>query len=145
MSATSEFRIEGRRFEVARLAPEDACTGFEVLGRAVGPAAVVLLIGDKPDVPALMQALVSNASKLSTLLGLFLPKSKFDRSNNGIFVDLKPFADEVFGGRLDVLIAFVVQAVRAEYATFLGGAPALAELLAQFGGSSSASPTAPTA
>lgn len=145
MSTTSSFTIEGRRFEVSRLSPEDACAGFEVLGRAFGASAVALLIGEKPDPVGLMQGLVNNASKLSVMLGLFLPKAKFDRGNNGILVDLKPFADEVFGGRLDVLIAFVVQAVRAEYATFLGGSPALVELVAAFGVSSSESPTAPTA
>jgi hypothetical protein len=44
---------------------------------------------------------------------------------------------------MDVLVAFLVQAVRAEYTCFLGGSNALGPLLAAFA-KPSKSPTAPT-
>jgi len=149
---TSEFSIEGRRFEVRRLSPEDACLGVETLGKTLGPAAAEFFLGDELDFKSLTPAqlakliipLIKNASGLSALLKLFAPVSKFDRGGNGILVDLKPFTDEVFGGRLDVLLVFLVNAVRAEYAVFLGGGGALVPFLEQVVGKS-ASPTAPTA
>lgn len=144
MSPT-EFELEGTRFELKRLSPEDACMGLQVLGQALGPAAVAVLGGEAPDYGAILQALLTQASKAYDLLKLFAPRAKFDRSNNGSMVDLKPFVGDVFGGRIDLMIAFLVHAVRAEYACFLSGDNALAPLLAQLGGSASASPTEPTA
>lgn len=149
----SEFTIEGRRFEVRRLSPEDACLGVELLGKLLGPAAYELFCGEKVDLETLTSEqlmplilpLIKNASGMSGLLKLFLPVSKFDRSNNQVLVELKPFVDEVFGGRLDVLIAFLVNAVRAEYTVFLGGGGGtLIPLLEQAVGRSP-SPKAPTA
>lgn len=159
MSATAEFKIEGRRFEVSRLGPDETCQGLEVLGRVLGPAALQVLSAPeegeatdesaagtkpKPNYAAILQALLVNASQIAVLLKLFAPRAKFDRANNGILVELQPFTDEVFGGRVDLMIAFLFHAARAEYGCFLGGGSALASLLAQAGGSSSASPPAPT-
>ncbi len=144
MSSPTEFELEGRRFELKRLSPDDACQGLEVLGRALGPAAATVLAGGPPDYAAILQALVTQAGQLSVLLKLFAPRAKFDRSSNGVMIDLKPFTGEVFEGRLDLLIAFLVHAVRAEYASFLSGTGALGQLLEQLGGSVSPSPTEPT-
>jgi len=149
---TSEFSIEGRRFEVRRLSPEDACLGVETLGKTLGPAAAEFFLGGEIDfanltpaqVTKLVIPLIANATGLAALLKLFAPVSKFDRAGNGVLVELKPFIDEVFGGRLDVLLVFLVNAVRAEYAVFLGGGGALVPFLEQVVGKS-ASPTAPTA
>jgi hypothetical protein len=142
--AATEFELEGKRFEVKRLSPDDACLGLEVLGRALGPAAAAVLGSGTPDYGAILQALVTQASQLSRLLALFAPRSKFDRSGSGTMIELKPFLDEVFGGRIDLLIAFLVHAVRAEYACFLGGSGALAQLMAELGANGSPSPSAPT-
>jgi len=148
------FDLEGRRFEVQALAPEDSCLGLEILGKALGPALASTLsgiepgmsveeIGAKLDLSAIVPALVGQASQLSALLRLFLPRAKFDRAGNGNLVDLKLFTDEVFGGRIDLLIAFLVHAVRAEYTCFLGGSNALGPLLAGLGNTSK-SQAAPT-
>lgn len=150
----TEFELEGRRFEVKALAPEDSCLGLEILGKALGPALLSTLsgvtadmsveeIGARIDMTQLVASLVGQASQLSALLRLFLPRTKFDRQSNGNLVDLKLFTEEVFGGRIDVLIAFLVHAVRAEYTCFLGGGSALGPLLAAFA-KPSKSPTAPT-
>jgi hypothetical protein len=141
--ASTEFELEGRRFEVRRLSTDDACLGLEVLGRALGPAAAAVIGSGDPDYGLILQSLLTQASQLSKLLALFAPRTKFDRGNNGALVDLKPFLDEVFGGRIDLIIAFLVHAVRAEYACFLAGKGALADLVAQLGVSPSPSPTAP--
>ncbi len=145
--APTEFELEGKRFEVRRLSPDDACLGLEVLGKAIGPAAAQILggraEGEAPDFGAILQALLSNASQLSVLLKLFAPRTKFERGGHGM-VDLKSFTDELFAGRIDLLIAFLTHAVRAEYAFFFAGNSALVGLLAELGGSVSASPTAPT-
>ena len=150
----TEFEIEGRRFEVKALAPEDSCLGLEILGKLLGPAMASALtgvtaemsveeIGARLDLGSLITSLVGQASQLSALMRLFVPVSKFDRAGNGNLVELKLFTAEVFGGRIDLLVAFLVQAVRAEYTCFLGGSSALAQLLAAFA-KPSKSPTAPT-
>jgi hypothetical protein len=64
-------------------------------------------------------------------------------------VELKLFVSEVFGGRIDLTLAFLVHAVRAEYACFLGGSSALGPLVAQLvaqaqAANASKSPTAAT-
>jgi hypothetical protein len=144
MSAATEFELEGRRFEVKRLSVDSACRGLEVLGKALGPAASQVLGGGTPDYGAILQALVTQASQLSVLLNLFATRAKFDRGNNGVMVELMTFTDEVFGGRVDLIIAFLVHAVRAEYASFLSGSGALGQLLEQLGGSDLPFPKAPT-
>lgn len=151
MTAPTEFTIEGTRFEVRRLSPEDACLSLELVSKALGPAALAVFAakgkddgaGDS-DLANIFTALLSNASQISALLKLFLPLAKFDRGGNGILVELKPFAGEVFGGRVDKMIAFVAHSVRAEHACFLGGANALGELFQQLTGSAFSFPTAPT-
>lgn len=157
-----QFDIEGQRFEVKRLSPEDACLSVEIIGKSLGPAllavfeipqGVIAALGTpeglgNPEVvkflAPILTTLVSNASQVGQLLRLFLPGAKFDRAGNGQLVELKPFQDEVFGGRTDKVLSFVVQCVRAEHACFLGGRNALGELFRQLVGSGSASPTAPT-
>jgi hypothetical protein len=150
----TEFEIEGRRFQVKALAPEDSCLGLEILGKLLGPAMLSALtgvtaemtaeeIGERLNVGSLVASLVGQASQLAALLKLFAPVTQFDRANNGNWVDVKLFTGELFGGRMDVLVAFLVQAVRAEYTCFLGGSNALGPLLAAFA-KPSKSPTAPT-
>lgn len=152
MIPATEFELEGRRFEVKRLSPDDACLGLEVLGKVLGPAAYEVLAArggegedgqaPTPNYGAILQALLTNAGQIAVLLKLFAPRTKFDRSSNGTLIELKPFVEEVFAGRVDLMIAFLIQALRAEYACFLGGSGALASLAA-LGGSKSASPTVP--
>jgi hypothetical protein len=152
----TDFELEGRRFEVKRLTPDDACLGLELLGTALGPALSTLLLAKasgegaegedlKIDFAALLQSLLTQASKISALVKLFAPRSKFDRGGNGVLVELKPFIGEVFEGRIDLMIAFLVHAVRAEYSSFLAGNNALAALLPKPAASASKSPPAPTA
>lgn len=132
----TDFELEGQRFEVQRLKIDDACLGLEVLGRALGPAAsAVLGLGSavdgeaaKPDYGAILQALLTQASQASALLKLFAKVSKFDRLGDGNMVALTPFLEDVFGGRLDLMVAFLVRSAKAEFASFLDGG-ALAALI----------------
>ena len=144
MASTTDFEVEGLRFEVRPLSVDDACLSLELLGKALGPAAMEVLGGEAPDFGKILTALLSNASQVSGLLKIYAAVSKFDRAGNGVMVDLKPFVGEVFGRRLDLAVAFLAQAVRAEHAYFLGGPNALAALLPQLSATASSSPTAPT-
>lgn len=149
----TEFELEGRRFEVQRLTPEDACMGIEVLGKALGPALSTLLLskaeGEEEaeiDWASLLSSLLSQASQVMVLVKLFAPVTKFDRNQNGSLVDLKPFLrgrGEIFEGRVDLMVAFLVHAVRGEYAAFLAGSNAIAALLPKAPASGSGSPTEP--
>jgi len=151
----TEFELEGRRFEVQRLSPEDACMGIEVLGKALGPALSTLLLsraeGDEEaevDWAGLLNSLLSRASQVMVLVKLFAPGTKFDRNQNGSMVELKAFLrgrGEIFEGRVDLMLAFLVHAVRGEYASFLAGSNALAALLPKAPATDSGSLTEPAA
>jgi hypothetical protein len=144
MVEPTQFELEGRRFEVKRLSPDDACLSLELIGKALGPAAIAVLGGEAPDYGKVLTALLSNASQISGLLKLFAPAAKFDRAGNGTMVELKPFVSDVFAGRVDLMVAFLAHCVRAEHSCFLGGPNVLAELLQQMTASASESPRAPT-
>ena len=139
MSATTEFELEGMRFEVKRLSPDDACLGLEVLNRAIGPALIKLFLSrsTEPETPpptapasdvegeappdstvptisnellaSLAQSLLSQASQISVLVNLFAKRTKFDRLRNGRMVELKPFLD-IFEGRVDLMVAYLFHA-----------------------------------
>jgi hypothetical protein len=158
---TTEFELEGRKFAVQSLEPDDSCKGLEVLGKALGPAALLAFAGsasedgeepaeEKPlDYGALLQAMISQASQIGVLLKLFAPRARFDRANNGNMVQLKEFVSEVFGGRIDLTLAFLVHAVKSEYGCFLAGSNALGPVVAQLvaqaqAANASKSPTAAT-
>ena len=155
MSAT-EFELEGIRFEVKRLSLEDTCASLEILGKVLGPVALEVLsskdMGAAPPAALYAQLLstfLSHASQIAVLLKIFAPYSRMNRKMDGTYggammVDLKPFMGDVFGGRIDLMVAFLVNAVRAEHACFLGGTNALEQLLVQLAGSTSKSPTGPT-
>lgn len=159
--AETEFEVEGTRFVVKRLDTDAACLSLEIVAKALGPAIstvfsmdpeVLASIGSEgedgkalgPILSSVLGALLANASQISALFKLFLPGTKFDRAGNGILVELKPFVGDVFGGRVDKMIAFLAHAIRAEHACFLGGGNALSGLLRQLTANGSGSPTAPT-
>lgn len=106
------FDVEGIRFEQRRLGVNAACEGADIF-TAPGEMA-----------------------KMAKFLRLFAPVCKVSRCADGAFaiggnmVDLKTFANDVFEGRLEVLIAFVAKATEFEYGAFLAlarGAQAAAE------------------
>lgn len=107
------FDVEGIRFELRRLSVDDACTGVDAL------------TGD------------GQMSKFSKLLKLFAPRCKVSRNADGSFgiggamVDLKPFAEELFAGRLDLLTAFMSLAIDFEFGAFLATAAARVQAAAE--------------
>jgi hypothetical protein len=149
--STTEFELEGRTFTVESLGLDETFVGLEVFGRVAGPAISAYLLRDesKPEesaadlgklLGALIQAALLNASQIPKLLRLFVKDARFDRSRDGKMVKLEPFLDEVFGGRVELVVAFLAPCVRAEYGSFLDG-DGLASLLSQAGFSSPSAPT----
>ncbi len=102
--STHEFEVEGVRFELTSLTVDDACAGVDLLTSAEGMAKMCKL--------AKMFAGVAKVSRT--------PDGKFEIG--GAMVAMKPFLEDVFRGRLDLLLAFVEQAVKAEYGSFLARA-----------------------
>lgn len=102
--STHLFEIEGIRFELRTLKVDDACSGMDLMNAD------------------------DSMAKMSKLLKLFAPYCKVSRNGDGTFeggalmVPLKDFADDLFGGRLDLLIRFNTEAVNLEYGSFLGKA-----------------------
>ena len=138
--ARTQFECDGVAFDVGRLNLNDACNVLELLSRVLGPALSQL----QANPTSALTALLGQASQIPRLLALFAPVAKFWRDQNGMpcaesssaggaLVDLKPFLEQVFAGRLDLACAFLAECVRNEYATFLAsaGSGALAQLLAK--------------
>lgn len=102
--AAAEFEVEGVRFELTPLPVDDACAGVD------------LLAGD------------GGMAKMAKLARMFAGVCKVSRQPDGRFeiggamVPMKPFVEDVFRGRLDLLMGFVEQAVRSEYGSFLAKA-----------------------
>ena len=128
MAKTHEFEVEGIRFELSHLSVDDACHGLEVLSKTLGPAIQKLadVAEDEARGRELVLALSAQASHAATLVKLFAPVCKVSRSNDGTYIDgerlvaLKPFINDCFAGRVDLLMAFLFEAVQFEYAAFLG-------------------------
>lgn len=130
------FECDGVSFEQDHLDVDAACEGLELLAQILGPA-VEGLTDDKVDLGATLAGALSRSTKLAPLMRLFAGVCKVSRTSDGKYetggnmVDLKPFAKTVFKGRLDLLMAFLVECAKFEYGRFLDGGGALAGLVAQ--------------
>ncbi len=104
MAEPVRFEIEGVHFELTSLPVDDACCGVDLLNSADG------------------------AAKMAKLARLFASVCKVSRTKDGNFsadgtmMAMKPFFEDLFRGRLDLLIEFVGKAVQAEYGNFLARA-----------------------
>jgi hypothetical protein len=141
--ATHQFEIEGIRFELTNLSVDDSCAGLEVLAKALGPAidqlGAAVAESDSAAGRVLVKSVLGNAGQAAALLKTFAPRAKVSRSKDGthaggsLMVGLGPEANAVFAGRVDLLLAFLFEAVQFEYAAFLsaltGGGGALADRL----------------
>ena len=140
MGAT-EFELDGRRFEVKSLGIDESCAGLELFGRVAGPAIAAALLDGQTNLGAVIQAALSNASQLAKLLRMFAKHARYDRLQDGNMVALTPFVDDVFAGRLELMLGFLAPCVKAEFGSFLAG-DGLQALLTQMGLSSPPAPTA---
>lgn len=128
MAKTHEFEVEGIRFELSHLSVDDACAGLETLSNTLAPAFAKLQgIEDTAERErTLILAVAGQARNAAVLLKVFAPACKVSRSNDGMYaggdrmVALKPFLNEAFEGRVDLVMAFLVEAVQFEYGAFLG-------------------------
>lgn len=121
--ARTQFECDGVTFDVGRLNLNDSCKGLELLSKILGPAIVAAPGG----LHAAELALFTQASRIPELLALFAPVVKVHRNNDGepcladagTLVDLKPFLEQVFAGRLDLACAFIAECVKNEFGTFM--------------------------
>lgn len=103
MAQPVTFEVEGVRFELTPLPVDDACVGMDLLT-------------------------AEGMTKISKLARMFATVTKISRTPAGAFeaggsmVDLKPFVDDAFRGRLHLMVAFVERAVKVEYGDFLARA-----------------------
>jgi hypothetical protein len=121
--ATHQFEIEGIRFELKHLSVDDSCAGLETLAKTLGPAIESF---DGVKAKALIVKIAAQAGSLAVLLKLFAPAAKVSRNADGTFaggdlmLPLKTEANAVFAGRVDLLVAFLFEAIQFEYGAFLG-------------------------
>ncbi len=135
--ARTQFECDGVTFDVGRLNLNDSCKGLELLAKVLGPA--ISQLQENPT--SALTALLSQASQIPAMLALFAPVSKvwrnadgaFGAADAGLLVDLKPFVEQAFAGRLELACMFLAECVRLEYAAFLSSVSTgqLAQLLAK--------------
>ena len=135
--ARAQFECDGVAFDVGRLNLNDSCKGLELLTKVLGPAVNAASGGQQ----AATIALLGQAGQIPAMLALFAPVAKVWRDAAGIpgtvdcgtLVDLKPFVEQVFAGRLELACAFLAQCVRNEFGPFLRSVStgALAQALAE--------------
>lgn len=100
----ADYTIDGVTFAQDALSVDDACAGIDLLSHDGGMAKMGLL--------AKSFATVTKVSRTKD--------GRFDSS--GDMVPMKAFVNDVFRGRLDLLVAFVERAVQVEYGAFLAKA-----------------------
>ena len=125
--ATHQFEIEGIRFELTNLSVDDSCAGLEMMAKAIGPAIEQIGAGsgEASVGRAMAQSVLGNARQAAALMRVFAPGTKVSRGKDGthaggaLMVGLGPEANAVFAGRVDLLMAFLFEAVQFEYGAFL--------------------------
>jgi hypothetical protein len=69
---------------------------------------------------------------LPELLDLFSVRTKFQRAASGdMWIALGPALEDVFSGRPDLTVQFLVECVKGEYGGFLVGNGPLAQMVAK--------------
>jgi hypothetical protein len=132
-----EIPIGDHKFQVSRLKVKDSLRGLRLVGKVLLPALAEAHAAPDGHLGGAVARVVEGLDCLPELLDLFVPVTKYF-SALGSFAPLAPCVDDVFGGRPDQVVQFLVEVVQLEYGAFLAAGGPLAGLLAM------ATPTSPT-
>lgn len=130
-----EFELDagdGRtlKFQVSRLKVKASLAGLRLVGKVLLPA-----LGEAAGAPAgQLGAAISRAVEgldcLPELTDLFAVVTKVPSPTNpDAWVGLSPFIEDVFGGRPDLVLDYLVNCCQAEYGNFWRGDGQVAQML----------------
>lgn len=113
-----QFELDGTPFQLKRLGVKASLKGLKMVSGTLLPAIADAVGAEEGSLGGAVARVVEGLDCLPELLDLFTPAATFTRAE-GQTVELKPFLEDVFGGRPDVTVAFLVACVRNEYGRFL--------------------------
>ncbi len=129
------FEIDGTTFYLRHLKPKQSLRGLNLVTTILLPALAEGATAAEGSLGNAAERVVGGLSCLPELLDLFVPAGEFTDANRANPTDLQPFIDDVFQGRPDVMLAYLVHGIKHEYERFLDGS-ALQTLAAAMGMSS---------
>jgi hypothetical protein len=133
----SDFEVEGYdfKFQVGNLKVLTSLKIFKRLAKTLFPAVVSALEAEQRGqlVGPALKDVVSDLDCLDELLDAFVAVSKYTGPDRPNPTELKPFVENVFGGRPDLMLSFIVKAVQGEFGAFLKGNGPFASLMAKAG------------
>lgn len=129
--STTPFEIGEYQLTVRRLKVKDSLRGLRLVGKVLLPALAEAHSAPAGQVGNAVAKAIEGLDCLPDLLDLFSPVTKYTGPNRPNPTDLGPLVDEVFGGRPDLVVEYLVKSVQQEYGAFLVGGGPLAKLWGQ--------------
>jgi hypothetical protein len=129
--STQEFELEGTSFRVERLKVKASLAGLKLVGKVLLPALAEAHSAPPGQVGAAVEKAVEGLDCLPELLDLFAPRTKFQKPGVDLWIALPTAVDDVFEGRPDLTVQYLVKCVQGEYGSFLAGSGPLAQLAAK--------------
>lgn len=131
--AVTSFKVGDHTYQVGRLKVKDSLRGLKLIGKVIAPALAAGASAPEGGIGDAIAKAVDGLDCLPELLDLFVPVSKFV-GPTGSPTELGAFVEDHFGGRPDLCIEFLAQAVKQEYAGFLrasGASGLLGQMMAK--------------
>jgi hypothetical protein len=139
---TTPIEISEYTLTVSRLKVKDSLKGLRLVGKVLLPALAEAHSAPSGQVGNAIQRAVEGLDCLPDLLDLFVAVTQWTSPARSAPTPLKEFVEQIFGGRPDLVVEFLVACVKQEYSGFLAGNGQLAKL---FGQATAAAATAPVA
>ncbi|MES2384533.1 MAG: hypothetical protein V4593_08285 [Pseudomonadota bacterium] len=127
----ADFTIGEYSFQVGNLKVKASLTAFKRLAKTLLPAIAEAQAAGPGKIGDAVTRVVENLDSLDDLLDLFVVVTKWTGPNREAPTPLKDFVDHVFGGRMHVLLEYVVRCVHSEYGAFLAESGLLAPIVAK--------------
>lgn len=129
-------------FRVRRLKVKDSLRGLRLVGKVLLPAIAEASSAPDGQIGGAIARVVEGLDCLPELLDLFAANSQVYWPHTSNYAELNPLVDQVFSGRSDWVVLFLVECVKSEYGGFLVANGPLASLVR--GGIPVPTPTPPT-
>lgn len=126
-----DFTIGEYEFKVGNLKVKTSLLVFKKLAKTLLPAIAEAQAAGPGKIGDAMQRVVENLDSLDDLLEAFLPVTKATWPGRASATELKPFVEDVFGGRPEMLLEYIGRCVAGEYGRFLAENGLLAPLVAK--------------
>lgn len=121
----TEFELGGYAFKTKPLKPKQSLKGIRIIGEAIGPL-LAAAANEKPEAKASKTDQIETAGKLlagldglESLRVLFAGVTTVQTEEGTGFVPLSSVEEAIFSRKPTLLLAWLVAALKAEYADFL--------------------------